>query len=62
MVIENKNTRLLVIPAKGNSKRIKNKNIKFFFNKPIIYYILETAIKSKLFSKIHVSQKSQLDI
>ena len=48
MVIENKNTRLLVIPAKGNSKRIKNKNIKFFFNKPIIYYILETAIKSKL--------------
>jgi|694.fasta_scaffold06345_15 pseudaminic acid cytidylyltransferase len=58
MVIENKNTRLLVIPARGNSKRIKNKNIKFFFNKPIIYYILETAIKSKLFSKIHVSTES----
>jgi N-acylneuraminate cytidylyltransferase len=51
--------RLLVIPARGNSKRIKNKNIKHFFNKPIIYYILDNAKKSNLFSKIHVSTDSK---
>ena len=50
---------ILVIPARGNSKRIKNKNIKIFFNKPIIYHILDNAKKSKLFSKIHVSTESK---
>lgn len=51
--------RLLVIPARSGSKRIKNKNIKNFFGKPIIYYPLELAVKSKLFDKIHVSTDSQ---
>mgnify|MGYP001433259155 CR=1 FL=1 len=51
--------RLLVIPARSGSKRIKNKNIKFFFGKPIIYYPLELAVKSKLFDTIHVSTDSQ---
>ena len=50
--------RLLIIPARGGSKRIKNKNIKLFHGKPIIYYSLQTAIKSKLFKKIHVSTDS----
>ena len=47
--------RLAIIPARGGSKRIKNKNIKSFCGKPIIYYPLEALKKSKLFSKIHVS-------
>tara|TARA_B110000211_G_scaffold206247_1_gene241080 strand:- start:905 stop:1591 length:687 start_codon:yes stop_codon:yes gene_type:complete len=47
--------RLLIIPAKSKSKRIKNKNIKKFYNKPIIQYPIEIAKKSRLFSKIHVS-------
>ena len=51
--------RLLIIPARGNSKRIKNKNIKKFNGNPIIFYTLETAIKSKLFKKIHVSTDSK---
>ena len=50
--------RLLIIPARGISKRIKNKNIKNFCGHPIIYYSLQTAIKSKLFTKIHVSTDS----
>ena len=29
--------RLVIIPARGKSKRIKNKNIKNFLGKPIIY-------------------------
>ena len=52
--------RLLIIPARGGSKRIKNKNIKKFKNKPIIYYTINNAIKSKLFNKIHVSTESNL--
>ena len=50
--------RLLIIPARGNSKRIKNKNIKNFYGKPIIFYSINLALKSKLFEKIHVSSDS----
>ena len=50
--------RLLIIPARGNSKRIPMKNIKLFHKKPIINYVLSTAIESKLFNKIHVSTES----
>ncbi len=47
--------RLLIIPARIGSKRIKNKNFKKFNGKPIIFYSIETALKSKIFSEIHVS-------
>ena len=50
--------RLLVIPSRSGSTRIKNKNMKSFFRKPIIEYGLNEAIKSKLFNKIHVSTNS----
>ena len=51
--------RLLIIPARSGSKRIKNKNIKKFNGKPIIFYSIESAKKSKLFNKIHVSTDSR---
>ena len=51
--------RLLIIPARGGSKRIKDKNIKKFKNKPIIYYTIENAKSSRLFDKIHVSTDSK---
>lgn len=47
--------RIAIIPARGGSKRIKNKNIKNFCGKPIIYYPINELLKSKLFDKIHVS-------
>jgi pseudaminic acid cytidylyltransferase len=47
--------RLAIIPARSGSKRIKNKNIKKFFSKPIIFYSINNAINSKIFDKIHVS-------
>ena len=50
--------RLLIIPARGGSKRIRNKNIKNFFGKPIIFYSLSAGKKSGLFKKIHVSTES----
>ena len=51
--------RLAVIPARKGSKRIKNKNIRLFENKPILSYSLETAIKSELFDFIHLSTDSR---
>ena len=50
--------RLAIIPARGGSKRIPNKNIKNFMGKPMILHILETCRKSNLFDKIHVSTDS----
>ena len=47
--------RLAIIPAREGSKRVKKKNIKNFFNKPLIYYSLKAAKNSRLFTKIHVS-------
>ena len=53
-----KNNYIAVIPARGGSKRIKNKNIKNFCGKPIIAYSIQAAKKSKLFSRIIVSTDS----
>jgi len=51
----NVGSRIAIIPARGGSKRIPNKNIIDFCGKPMIEYALEAARNSKLFDKIHVS-------
>ena len=53
--LKKRNNILVIIPARGGSKRIKNKNIKNFCGKPMINYIIDEALESKLFEKIHVS-------
>ena len=50
--------RLAIIPARGGSKRIPDKNIKLFCGQPMISYILNVASESLLFDKIHVSTNS----
>lgn len=50
---------LCVIPAKGKSTRLKNKNVKNFFGKPIIYYPIKEALKSKLFHQVIVSTEDE---
>lgn len=50
--------RLAVIPARGGSKRIPNKNIREFCGQPIIAHILNAAKESGLFETIHVSTDS----
>ena len=47
--------RIAVIPARGGSKRIKNKNIKLFKGKPMISYPILELKKSKIFKKIFIS-------
>ena len=50
--------KIAIILARGNSQRIKNKNMKMFLNKPMIYWPIRAAKKSKLFDKILVSTDS----
>ena len=54
-----KKSSIALLPARGGSKRIPNKNIKDFLGKPMIHYPLETAKKSNLFDRIIVSTDSK---
>lgn len=47
-----------LIPAKGNSTRIKNKNLKKICNKPLLWWTLNSAKKSKYIDEIYVSSDS----
>lgn len=51
--------RVAVIPARGGSKRIPNKNIKLFSGRPIISYSIKAARESGLFDRIIVSTDSE---
>jgi N-acylneuraminate cytidylyltransferase len=53
--IKKKIHNILIIPARKGSKRIKNKNRKIFFGKPVISYSIKIGMKSGLFTKILVS-------
>lgn len=48
-----------VIPARGGSKRVPNKNMKLFAGKPIIAYSIEAAQQSGVFDRIIVSTDSE---
>ena len=50
---------IAIIPARSGSKRIKNKNIKIFNGKPIIYWSIKSLLDSKIFDKIIVSTDSK---
>lgn len=49
---------LAIIPARGGSKGVKNKNIKKINKKPLIYWTINEAKKSKKITKIIVSTDS----
>lgn len=46
---------IAVIPARGGSKRLPLKNLKFFEGKPLIAWSIEAAVASKCFDRIIVS-------
>ena len=52
---KNKTNIICLIPARKGSKRIKNKNIKSFYGKPIISYSINIAKRAKIFDKIYIS-------
>lgn len=47
--------RIAIIPARGGSKRIPQKNIRDFLGKPIISYSIQAALDSQLFDEVMVS-------
>ncbi len=49
---------IALIPARGGSKGIKNKNILKIKNKPLIYYSINSAKKIKLINEVFVSTDS----
>jgi pseudaminic acid cytidylyltransferase len=44
-----------IITARGGSKRIPGKNVKFFHGRPIISYSIEAALTSAVFDEVMVS-------
>lgn len=48
-----------IIPARGNSKRLKNKNILPLLGRPVISYTIERAKESRLIDKIVCSTDSK---
>ena len=50
---------LAIIPARSGSKGIKNKNIYKINGKPLIYYTIKRAKKSKLITRLIVSTDSK---
>ena len=50
---------IAIIPVRSGSKRIKNKNLINFFDKPMFIHSVHHALESNLFDKIHVSTESE---
>ena len=46
---------IAIIPARSGSKRIPKKNIKLFYNKPLISHVIKKAKVSNCFDKIVIS-------
>ena len=51
--------KIAIILARKGSKRIKNKNIKIFCGKPIIYWTIKKILSSKIFDEVIVSTDSK---
>ena len=50
---------LILICARSGSKGLKNKNIKIFHGKPLIYYAIEIARKINKLNETFVSSDSE---
>lgn len=57
MILKNKKV-VAIIPARYGSKRIKNKNLKSFFGKPLFLWSVLSAQKSKFIDKVLVTSDS----
>ena len=51
---------IALIPARGGSKRIPNKNIRLFHGKPLLWYAVDAAGNSGIFDKVAVSTDSEV--
>ncbi len=49
---------IAIILCKGNSKGVKNKNIKKFLNKPLMYWTIKSLKESNIIKEIYISSDS----
>ena len=54
-ILRKKNNIFIIIPARGGSKAIKNKNLHILNKKPLLQWTLEESVKVKSVNKIVVS-------
>ena len=50
----------LLLPMKGNSQRVPNKNLKLFNGKPLFHIIIDKVITSKFINKVIINTDSDL--
>ena len=50
---------VVIIPARGNSKGVKKKNLLNFCSKPLLYWSIVQAKKSKFKNHIYISSESE---
>ncbi len=53
-------TSIAIIPARGGSKRLPGKNIRVFFDHPMLAYSIAAALNSQLFHRVIVSTDDPL--
>ena len=51
---------ICIIPIRKGSKGIKDKNIKLFNGKPLAFYTIEAALKSKIFDLVIIAHNSEI--
>ena len=51
--------RVAIIPARGGSKRLPRKNVLPIQGRPMLYYPVQTALKSKMFDRVIVSTEDE---
>tara|TARA_A200000113_G_C8855433_1_gene351662 strand:- start:1432 stop:2127 length:696 start_codon:yes stop_codon:yes gene_type:complete len=56
---ENSKQNIAIIPARGGSKRLPDKNIKLLGGKPLLSHSIEAALKAKSISAVMVSSDSE---
>ena len=50
---------IALVPARGGSKSIKNKNLALVNGKPLIFYAIKSALNSKYVDRVIVSTDSK---
>ena len=49
-----------MVPARLGSKRVKNKNLRLIGKRPLIQYIIDSAVKSKMLDEIYINSESTI--
>ena len=51
-----------LVPMKGHSERVPNKNIRNFCGKPLYHRIVEVLLASKHINQVYIERKSRRSI